>query len=56
MHHLYQADQSGPAWSDDHAIPHDYYSGPPEPQPGSYPGANNSPAKTPCMLNYKAAS
>ena len=37
MHHSYKADQGGTAQSDDHAIPHDYYSGPPEPQPGSYP-------------------
>ena len=55
-HHSYQADQGGPTQSDDHAIPCDYYSGPPDPQPGSYPSsANKSPANTPCMLNYKAA-
>ena len=37
-HHLYQADQGGTTQSDDHTMPCDYYSSPPEPQPGSYPG------------------
>ena len=44
-HHSYQADQGGPTQSDDHAIPHDYYSGPPEPQPGSYPGSKQLTSK-----------
>ena len=44
-HHSYQADQSGPVQSDDHAIPHDYYSGAPEPQPGSYPGSEQLTSK-----------
>ena len=37
-HHLYQADQGGTTQSDDHTMPCDYYSSPPEPQAGSYPG------------------
>ena len=37
-HQSYQADQGGTTQMDDHTIPHDYYSRPPEPQPGSYPG------------------
>ena len=44
-HHSYQADQGGPTWSDDHAIPCDYYSGPLEPQPGSYPGGKQLTSK-----------
>ena len=36
-HQLYQADQGDTTQMDDHTIPH-YYSSPPEPQPGSYPG------------------
>ena len=39
MHQSYQADQGGTTQPDDHTIPHDYYSSPPEPQPGSYPGS-----------------
>ena len=30
---------------DDHTIPHDYYSSPPEPQPGSYPGGEQLTSK-----------
>ena len=37
-HQLYQADWGGTIQTDDHTIPHDYYLGPPKPQPGSYPG------------------
>ena len=37
-HQLYQADWGGNIQTDDHTMPHDYYLGPPEPQPGSYPG------------------
>ena len=33
-----QADQEGATPLDDHIAPCDYYSNPPEPQPGSYPG------------------
>ena len=33
-----QADQEGATPLDDHITPHDYYSNPPKPQPGSYPG------------------
>ena len=38
MHQSYQADHGGTTQMDDHTISHDYYSSPPEPQPGSYPG------------------
>ena len=44
-HHLYQADQGGTTQSDDHTMPHDYYSSPPEPQPGSYPGSEQLTSK-----------
>ena len=44
-HHLYQADQGGTAQSDDHAMPCDYFSSPPEPQPGSYPGGEQLTSK-----------
>ena len=44
-HHSYQADEGGPTQSDDHAILHDYYSGPPEPQPGSYPSSKQLTSK-----------
>ena len=33
-----QADQEGATPLDDHITPRDYYSNPPKPQPGSYPG------------------
>ena len=40
-HQSYQADQAnqeGATPSEDHITPHDYYSNPPKPQPGSYSG------------------
>ena len=35
----------GTAQSDDHTVPCDYYSSPPEPQPGSYPGGEQLTSK-----------
>ena len=45
VHQLYKADQGGTTQTDDHTIPHDYYSSPPEPQPGSYPGGEQLTSK-----------
>ena len=45
MHQLHQADQGGTAQTDDHTIPQDYYSSPPEPQPGSYPDGEQLTSK-----------
>ena len=42
---MYQADQGGTTQSDDHTMPCDYYSSPPEPQPGSYPGSEQLTSK-----------
>ena len=36
-HCAYQEDHSSSNQSEDHTLLHDYYSGPPNPQPGSYP-------------------
>ena len=36
-HYAYGGDQNHSNCTDDQAAGHDYYSGPPEPQPGSYP-------------------
>ena len=44
-HHFYLADQGGTTQSDDHTMPCDYYSSPPEPQPGSYPGGEQLTSK-----------
>ena len=44
-HHSYQADQGDTVQSDDHTMPHDYYSSPSEPQPGSYPGSEQLTSK-----------
>ena len=35
---LIRSYQEGATLSNDHITPHDYYSNPPKPQPGNYPG------------------
>ena len=38
---------------DDHTIPHDYYSSPPEPQPGSYPGGEQLASKNTTYAEFQ---